>query len=89
MCEFDDQTTLGCLEVFKACLTLLFSPNYSLNMDAFLSAISEYRVGSRCARNNNTRSLVARIYYKLALQMNCPHTYVLFICFMPLINNTN
>ncbi|XP_059053094.1 Fanconi anemia group I protein [Achroia grisella] len=40
MCDFDDQTTLSCLEVFKACLTLLFSSNYSLQMDGFLSKIT-------------------------------------------------
>ncbi|XP_026725194.1 Fanconi anemia group I protein homolog [Trichoplusia ni] len=37
MCDFDDQTTLSCLEVFKTCLTLMFSPKYSLKMDAVLS----------------------------------------------------
>ncbi|XP_075973394.1 Fanconi anemia complementation group I [Anticarsia gemmatalis] len=41
MCEFDDQTTLGCIEVFKTCLTLLFSPTYSLKMEGFLSAITD------------------------------------------------
>ncbi|XP_052759404.1 Fanconi anemia group I protein [Galleria mellonella] len=41
MCDFDDQTTLSCLEVFKACLTLLFSSNYSLKMDSFLRSITD------------------------------------------------
>ncbi|KAM3964323.1 Fanconi anemia complementation group I [Aphomia sociella] len=40
MCDFDDQTTLSCLEVFKICLTLLFSSNYSLKMDSFLTIIT-------------------------------------------------
>ncbi|CAH0579168.1 unnamed protein product [Chrysodeixis includens] len=37
MCDFDDQTTLSCLEVFKTCLTLMLSPKYSLKMDTVLS----------------------------------------------------
>ncbi|KAH9639712.1 hypothetical protein HF086_014470 [Spodoptera exigua] len=40
MCGFDDQVTVTCLEVFKTCLTLLFSPLYSLKMDCFLSNIT-------------------------------------------------
>ncbi|XP_050560640.1 Fanconi anemia group I protein homolog isoform X1 [Spodoptera frugiperda] len=40
MCGFDDQVALTCLEVFKTCLTLLFSPLYMLKMDCFLSIIT-------------------------------------------------
>ncbi|KAJ8727968.1 hypothetical protein PYW08_016353 [Mythimna loreyi] len=46
MSGFDDQTTLSCLEVFKTCLTLLFSPLYSLKMDSFLVAITESSEGT-------------------------------------------
>ncbi|KAL0892832.1 hypothetical protein ABMA27_014522 [Loxostege sticticalis] len=40
MCDFDDQTALGCIEVFKACLTLLLSPNYSLKIESVLPLIT-------------------------------------------------
>ncbi|XP_063824818.1 Fanconi anemia group I protein homolog [Ostrinia nubilalis] len=40
MCDFDDQTTLGCIEVFKACLTLLLSPNQSLKIESVLPLIT-------------------------------------------------
>ncbi|KAF9790019.1 hypothetical protein SFRURICE_002384 [Spodoptera frugiperda] len=40
MCGFDDQVALTCLEVFKTCLTLLFSPLYMLKMECFLSIIT-------------------------------------------------
>ncbi|KAJ8730267.1 hypothetical protein PYW07_017305 [Mythimna separata] len=46
MSGFDVQTTLACLEVFKTCLTLLFSPLYSLKMDSFLAAITESNDGT-------------------------------------------
>ncbi|RVE48071.1 hypothetical protein evm_007258 [Chilo suppressalis] len=39
MCNFDDQTMLLCTEVFKGCLTLLLSPNYSLKIESFLPII--------------------------------------------------
>ncbi|CAG9786306.1 unnamed protein product [Diatraea saccharalis] len=40
MCHFDDQTTLNCIEVFRACLTLLLSPSYSLKIESFLPIIT-------------------------------------------------
>nr|XP_049699568.1 Fanconi anemia group I protein homolog [Helicoverpa armigera] len=50
MCEFDDQTAVACLEVFKSCLTLLFSPLYSLKMDSFLTTITDNtdKTGAEC-----------------------------------------
>ncbi|XP_012545487.2 Fanconi anemia, complementation group I isoform X1 [Bombyx mori] len=41
MCEFDDQTTVNCIEVFRLCLSLLFSNNYSFKLDFFLPKITD------------------------------------------------
>ncbi|CAG5032925.1 unnamed protein product [Parnassius apollo] len=40
MCDFDDQTALGCMEVFRSCLSLILSSNYSLKTDVLLSNIT-------------------------------------------------
>lgn len=42
MCDFDDQTALGCIELFKECLTLLLSPSFSLKLESFLPVVSKY-----------------------------------------------
>ncbi|XP_060802727.1 Fanconi anemia group I protein homolog [Amyelois transitella] len=39
MCTFDEQTALECLDLFRACLNMLLSPNYSLKLESFLPAI--------------------------------------------------
>ncbi|KAJ0177063.1 hypothetical protein K1T71_007072 [Dendrolimus kikuchii] len=39
MCTFDDETALYCVDVFKACLNLIHSPNYSLKIESCLSKI--------------------------------------------------
>ncbi|KAL4709893.1 hypothetical protein ACJJTC_003856 [Scirpophaga incertulas] len=39
MCDFDDQTLVGCIDVFKACLSLLLSAQYSLKVDNFIPTI--------------------------------------------------
>ncbi|XP_053607765.1 Fanconi anemia group I protein homolog [Plodia interpunctella] len=40
MCTFDEQTTLLCLDLFKACLNILLSPNHSLRVESFLPTIT-------------------------------------------------
>ncbi|XP_068632034.1 Fanconi anemia group I protein homolog [Battus philenor] len=40
LCDFDDQTALGCLEVFKSCLKLILSNNYSLKIETLLPNIT-------------------------------------------------
>ncbi|XP_063361804.1 uncharacterized protein LOC134650800 [Cydia amplana] len=41
MCEFDDTTALGCVELFTDCLTFILSPDHGFKTDGFLSAITE------------------------------------------------
>ncbi|XP_050670766.1 uncharacterized protein LOC126969409 isoform X2 [Leptidea sinapis] len=40
MCEFDDATALACVEVFKACVTLLLCDQYALKVDSVLAGIT-------------------------------------------------
>ncbi|XP_030024994.1 Fanconi anemia group I protein homolog isoform X2 [Manduca sexta] len=40
MYDFDEQTTLSCIDVFRTCLTLLLSSTYSLKMEFFLPTIT-------------------------------------------------
>ncbi|XP_063533676.1 uncharacterized protein LOC134743975 [Cydia strobilella] len=41
MCEFDDTTALGCVELFTDCLTFILSPDHAFKTDSFLSTITE------------------------------------------------
>ncbi|KAJ2946118.1 hypothetical protein O0L34_g5042 [Tuta absoluta] len=40
MCNFDEQTTVECVELFRECLALLVSPRWALRMNSFLPAIT-------------------------------------------------
>ncbi|KAI8435722.1 hypothetical protein MSG28_003966 [Choristoneura fumiferana] len=40
MCDFDDTTTLACVELFKECLSVIFSPNNTMKVDGLLSTIT-------------------------------------------------
>ncbi|CAK1595884.1 unnamed protein product [Parnassius mnemosyne] len=60
MCDFDDQTALGCLDVFKSCLNLILSNNYSLKTDVLLSNITGLSDSSSAA--------------SVAAMLDCTHT---------------
>ncbi|KPJ08268.1 Fanconi anemia group I protein-like [Papilio machaon] len=36
LCNFDEQTALGCLDVFKSCLSFILSSNYSLKLESLV-----------------------------------------------------
>ncbi|XP_013169360.1 PREDICTED: Fanconi anemia group I protein homolog isoform X2 [Papilio xuthus] len=40
LCDFDEQTALGCLDVFKTCLTLTLSSNYSPKLESLIPNIT-------------------------------------------------
>ncbi|KAI5651941.1 FANCI solenoid 1 domain-containing protein [Phthorimaea operculella] len=40
MCNFDEQTTVGCVELFRECLALLLSTKWSLRINSFLPTIT-------------------------------------------------
>ncbi|XP_063618307.1 Fanconi anemia group I protein homolog [Cydia splendana] len=41
MCEFDDTTALGCVELFTDCITFILCPDHAFKTDSFLSTITE------------------------------------------------
>ncbi|XP_045535774.1 Fanconi anemia group I protein homolog [Papilio machaon] len=40
LCNFDEQTALGCLDVFKSCLSFILSSNYSLKLESLVPYIT-------------------------------------------------
>ncbi|CAG9093608.1 unnamed protein product [Plutella xylostella] len=55
MCDFDDQTAVLCLELFKDCLNIILSEQYSFKIEKILPAITG------TAENNISDSVVAML----------------------------